>query len=176
MRLLRTLFQRTRSLLRRTSADDELTREIELHLEQLTREYVAEGMSDEDARHAARRAFGPATLVEERCRDTRRVSLVRDAVRDGRHAVRLLMRAPAFTLAATLSIAFGVGANTAIFSLIDTVLLRTLPVDRPNDLVLFRTIGTNDTSGAPPYPWFERVREDARTFAGMAIFATDEMR
>jgi predicted permease len=176
MRLLRTLLQRTRSLLRGTSADDELTREIELHLDQLTREYVAEGLSDEEARHAARRAFGPATLVEERCRDTRRVSVVRDVVRDGRHAARLLMRAPAFTLAATLSIAFGVGANTAIFSLIDTVLLRTLPVDRPNDLVFFRTIGTNDTSGAPPYPWFERVREDTRTFAGMAVFATDEMR
>jgi predicted permease len=96
--------------------------------------------------------------------------------RDVRYATRVLRRSPGFTVVVVLTLALGIGATTAIFSLVDAVLLRTLPVDRPQDLVFFKTKGSQSTSGAPPYPWFERVREDTRTFANMAVFASDEMR
>ena len=96
--------------------------------------------------------------------------------RDVRYAVRVLGRNRGFTFAAGLTLALVLGANTAIFSLIDAVLLRTLPVERPHELVFLKTTGSEGTSSSPPYPWFERAREDTRTFAGMAVFATDEQR
>jgi predicted permease len=97
-------------------------------------------------------------------------------LRDLRYAIRVFLRSPGFTLAAVLTLALGLGAATAIFSLVDAVLLRTLPVDRPHELVFFKTMGSERASGAPPYPWFERVRDDSNTFADMAVFASDEMR
>jgi predicted permease len=99
-----------------------------------------------------------------------------DMWRDVRYAVRLLRRSPGFTVAAGLTLALVLGVNTAIFSLIDAVLFRTLPVDRPQELVFLKAMGSEGASGSPPYPWFERAREDTRTFAGMAVFATDETR
>ena len=96
--------------------------------------------------------------------------------RDVRYAVRVLGRNRGFTFVAALTLALGLGTNTAIFSLVNAVFLRTLPVERPHELVFFKTTGSEGTRSAPPYPWFERAREDTRTFAGMAVFATDEAR
>jgi predicted permease len=87
-----------------------------------------------------------------------------------------LAKTPSFTVAAALTIALGVGANTAVFSLIDTVLLRSLPVQDPSGLVFVRASGTTRTPGAPPYPVFARLRERTSAFAAMAAFATDEIR
>jgi predicted permease len=99
-----------------------------------------------------------------------------DLWRDVRYSVRGLRRSPGFTALASLTLALAFGANTAIFSVIDAVLLSTLPVDRPHELVFLKTMGSGGTSGAPPYPWFERARADTSTFAGMAVFASDEQR
>ena len=92
------------------------------------------------------------------------------------YALRLLARSPGFALTAVLSLALGIGANTAIFSLVDTVLLRSLPVERPQELVFLTAAGTEGASGAPPYPCFERFRSETTAFAGMAAFAADELR
>ena len=102
--------------------------------------------------------------------------LVDDLVKDTAYAWRMLLRSPGFALTAVLSLALGIGANTAIFSLVDTVLLRLLPVERPRDLVFLQTAGTTGRGGAPPYPFFERVRDETSAFAGMAAFASDELR
>ena len=99
-----------------------------------------------------------------------------DFVTDLRYAWRTLVRTPGFSLVAVLSLALGLGANTAIFSVVDAVLLRSLPVHRPEELVLIATVGTKGTSGAPPYPCFERFRTETSAFAGMAAFATDDLR
>lgn len=174
MRRLRLLGYRLRSLFRRRAVEDELERELSLHLEQLTREQMEAGISEAEARPAARRAFGSPVLAKEQCRDARRVGWLEDLAKDLGYASRLLARSPAFTLTAVVSLALGIGANTAIFSLVDTVLLRLLPVEKPHELVFLNSAGTEGPSGAPPYPCFERFRTETSSFAGMAAFASDE--
>jgi predicted permease len=170
------LKQRLRSLVRRSAVEDEMRREIELHVEQLVREHVKDGMSEADARRLARREFGWLDVAAEGCRDARRVGLLEDFVKDVGYTLRQLRRSPAFFATAVLSLALGIGANAAIFSLVDTVLLRLLPVERPHELVFLHVAGTERGGGAPPYPCFEQIRDGAPALAGIAAFATDELR
>jgi predicted permease len=170
------LRQRIRSVVRSRDADEELARELDLHLEQLVREQVAAGLDERDARRAARRAFGSPDLTREQCRDMRRVGLLEDFIRDTHYALRTLGRSPGFALVAILSLAVGIGANTAIYTLVDAVLLRALPVQRPEELVFLQVEGSEGRGGAPPYPCFERLRTEAQAFAGLAAFATDHLR
>ncbi len=186
MRLLRRLRLRLRSIFRATAVDEELDRELTLHFEQLVREQMDAGLCEADARRAARHAFGSPVAAQEACRDTRGVGVIEDLVTDVRYTLRLLARSPAFALTAILSLALGIGANTAIFSLVDTVLLRALPVRHPEQLLFIETVGSDGPShvgtqrgsanGAPPYPCFERLRRETSAFAGMAAFAADELR
>ena len=176
MRLIRLLRHRLRSLLKRDAVEAELERELSLHLEALTREQMAAGLDAVEARRAAVSAFGRRDVVAEQCRDTRRVNFIDDLFKDARYALRLLSRSPGFAVTAILSLALGIGANTAIFSLVDAVLLRSLPVTRPEELVFLAVAGTEGRTGAPPYPCFERVRRESPAFAGMAAFAADELR
>lgn len=111
-----------------------MQRELELHLDQLTQEYREAGMSDRDAHDAARRSFGAVSVTEELCRDTRRVRLLDDLGKDMAYAWRLLVKSPGFTATAVLSLALGVGANTAIFGLVKQVILDLLPVSHPEQI------------------------------------------
>ena len=172
MRYLRLLRQRLRSLFRRRAVDEELARELSLHLEQLARELMASGASEAEARREARLAFGSPDLVAEQCRDTRRVGLLDDLLRDLKYAMRGLVRSPGFALTAVLSLALGLGANTAIFSVVDAVLLRSLPVRQPQELVFIQARGTAGANGAPPYPCFERLRRETTAFSAMSAFAS----
>jgi predicted permease len=175
MRRLNLLRHRLRSIFRRRAVDDELRREIELHVEQLTRELRASGLSEREARRAARLEFGSASAVADACRDTRRVGLLEEAIADSRYAWRILRRSPGFTTTAVLSLALGLGANSAIFSLVDAVLLRSLAVRAPHELVFVDVVGSAGAGGYP-YPVFEQMRSDTTAFAGIAAFTGDDLR
>src|SRR5262252_3640136 len=100
-----------------------------------------------------------------------------DLLRDLRYGFRMLWKSPALTAAAVVSLALGIGVNTAIFSLLDTVLWKILPVERPEQLYFIQNVGPRrPNGGAPPYPCFERFRERSQSFTALAAFTTRDLR
>src|SRR5262249_5669675 len=136
MRLARILHQRLRTILRPSRVENDLEQELAIHLEQLTKEYRAAGLDEHKARNAGRRAFGGIALGAEQCRERRGLRLLEDLGQDLAYAFRLLTKSPGFTAIAVLSLALGIGANTATFGVIDALMLRTLPVRDPERLVM----------------------------------------
>src|SRR5919197_1857116 len=131
MRWFYKLPLRFRSLFRRSRVEQELSDEVRFHLEKLVDENVAKGMKPEEARYAALRELGGVEQIKEECRDMRRVNYIENLVQDLLYGLRQLRRNPGFTTVAVLTLALGVGANTAIFQLLDAVRLRSLPVPNP---------------------------------------------
>jgi predicted permease len=161
---------------RRTRVERELDDELAFHLRAAGERWQERGLSPAEAQRRARLEFGAADAFRERCREARGLRLVDELRADVRFALRLMRRTPVFASAAILTIALAIGANTAIFSLVDTILLKTLPVDRPQELVFLDVRGSEGGGGAPPYPGFERLRADTTSFVGMSAFAADELR
>src|SRR5437899_1037916 len=125
--------------------------EMRFHVDARTDEYIRRGMTPGDARREALRRFGSATLVREQTRDADSFRALGDAGRDLRYAVLLIVKNPGFSVIAVLTLAIGIGANTAIFSLFNGPLMNRLPVRAPERLALFSpNVGEGTSTGSPP--------------------------
>src|SRR5258708_27782289 len=126
-RLLSTARLRIRSLFRRAQTDQELRDELQDHLDRQIQENVGAGMTPDEARVSAMRSLGGSAQIEEQCREKRRVRIVEDLLQDLRYGFRQMRRSPGFSALAVLCLTLGIGANAAVFSWIEGILLRPFP-------------------------------------------------
>ena len=173
---LRLMKTRLYGLLRKGRLEDDMEAELRFHLLMRTRENIARGMTPEEAERDARRHFGNLGLIKERCRDIRGGGMMETFLQDLRYGARVLAKHRGFTAVAVLTLALGIGANTAIFSVVNELLLRPLPFSDAERLVMVWEVAPNGrrqntTSRANFRAW----REQSTTFAGMAAFSDQRL-
>ena len=164
-----------RRLLSSKRMDQELDAELRCHLELQVAEKMRSGVPQAEARRQARLEFGGLEQVKEDCRESRGTMWVTSITQDLRFAMRQLHRSPGFTVVAVLTLALGIGANSAIFSVVDAVLLRPLPFYNPSRLVAVKTTepGRHDDIGVS-YPAFLDWRSENHVFKGLSAFREDD--
>jgi putative ABC transport system permease protein len=163
------IVRRLVALVTRNTRDREIEREMTFHLESIAREYVRSGMSEEEAARAARRRFGSVLRLKEEGHDVRGIRAIEDFIRDVRHTSRSLRRSPGFAVAVMLTLALGIGGNTAIFSVVDQLLLRPLPYPDGDDLVVVSEVSATGGPEVSPANWLDWQRR-SRTFRTLAAW------
>ena len=157
-----------RDLFRGRKSESELDAELQFDLAQRIEANVRTGMSPEAARQSASREFGSVALAKDECRDERGTQFFAQTWQDIRFGLRMLRKSPGFTATAILTLALGIGANTAIFSMMDTVILQSLPVKNPSELVVISSVaprnGENDSFS---YPMYQDIRDKNDAFDGV---------
>jgi len=197
MNFLRRILLRLHATFRKGHRDRMFTEELQTHLSLLIDQNIARGMSPEAARRAAKLSLGGADQITESVRDHRGLPLLDTLTQDIRFAFRMLRKSPGFTAVAVLTLALGIGANTAIFSLINAVMLRSLPIHNPQQLLIVEwraahdpntsssynwsaCPGISNDSSAPPagctfsYPAFEQLRSRTDIFSDLCAFIASQ--
>ena len=157
-------------LARRSRLEAQLDAELRDHFERQVADYIADGMSEVDARRRARLEFGGIDQVKELCRDARGTRLVEEIVQDAVYAVRTFRKNPGFTAIAVLTLALGIGANMSVFSLLDALLLKPLPVSHAQELVAIWRIPYSESFS---YPQVLHFQAQSDLFTSLCAFGTD---
>jgi predicted permease len=171
--IIMSWLSRFSNLLRSRALDRELDEELQFHFDARTEENIAAGMSQEQARQDAARRFGNRTLAKERAREANIFGCLESFAQDLRHGCRMFVKNPGFTALAVISLALGTGANTAMFSTSDALLLRPLPVANPGELL---DIGSDFSTGDfrwsfTSYPNYIDIHDRSSSFSGLLAFA-----
>ncbi len=172
--------ERASYFLHRRRRDEELSDEILFHIEARTAELEQSGTSRDEALRQARREFGNRSRSMETTRQVWGVTALEGIAQDLRYGFRQLRRSPGFAATAILSLALGIGANTAIFELLNAVRLRSLPVRDPQQLVEVRVVGNTQMGlhnawGVLTYPLWEQIRDHEESFSGAFAFSSDNL-
>src|SRR5271169_4010709 len=178
MRQLRAWLIRLTELFRKPSRERELAAEMESHLELHIEDNLRAGMSPAQARREAMMKLGGVEQTKESYRERRGLPILETTLQDCRYAFRLLRKNPGFTLVAVLTLALGIGGNTAVFSVMNSVLLRSLPLPRPEQLVYLvlpngkpdGAMNTGDDSTSFSEPVFEQLRADHAAFSDLMAY------
>jgi putative ABC transport system permease protein len=176
MTWLRVLAARFAALFQKQRLENEMNEELSAHLDMLVEENVRKGMTLQEARFAARRSFGGLEQTKEIYRETRGLPALETLFQDIRYGLRMLRNSPGFTAVAILTLALGIGANTAIFSLIDSVMLRFLPVQTPQELALVERqdpTRAGVSSAVFTNALWEQVRDQQDVFSGVFAWSTN---
>ncbi|MGC1463687.1 MAG: ABC transporter permease [Terracidiphilus sp.] len=166
------LLSRVRGLFGQKQADSEFDREMQMHLQLLTEQFIRQGMDPKDASSAARRQFGNTTLLRQHHRESRTLLFFPNLFMDLRYGLRMLWKSPAFTVVAVLTLALGIGATSAVFSLIQGVLLTPPPYRKPQQLMLIPSVRTDGKKMDSPRGWAAQQwmewNQKVRSFQGIA--------
>ena len=174
---MNAFFRKLNWLVHRSRKEDELTDELQFHLDEEAEERQAEGLAEQEARWAARRELGNVTLVRENTRAVWTWTFFEQLVQDLRYALRTMIHNRAFTALAALSLALGIGANTAIYSFMDSILLRSLPVSNPESLVVLNWHNKDYSRGTVVHGMSGNIYDDPKigSTAGIFPFAAFEL-
>src|SRR5215208_4188850 len=166
------LKQRLRALFRKAELEQELDDELRFHLEKEVERNLACGMAPEEARWVALRSFGGVEQVKEQSRDVRGVRWLEELWQDLRYGMRVLVQKRGFTLTVIITLALGIGANTAIFSVVNAVLLRELPFKNPDQVMWVWSTRTDRDKAPFTLPDFLDYRDQNQTLEQVAAFST----
>ena len=169
---LSNLLRRWRALIHKDAMEYELDEEMQFHLERDVEQKIKGGMSPEDARYAALKAFGGVDQSKEECRTARGVTFIEDILRDVSYSIRVLLKSYAFTFVVVLTLALGIGANTAIFSFANGILLRPLPYPQSDRLVALdeTALKRGVDSMSVSFPNFVDWREQNKVFQDIGVY------
>ena len=170
-----TIPLRLRSLFRRQQADQDLEQELRYHVELKTEQYIAKGFTQPEARRKALLEMGGVEQTKEMCRDTRKVNWIQDLAQDVRYGLRMLRKSPGFTAIAILTLALGIGANSTIFSWINSTLLNPIPgLAHANGFTSVFS-GTVSQPGSFSYPDYADLRDRNHSFSSFLAFSLEPM-
>jgi predicted permease len=170
--MLNDLVSRSRALFRRRAVESELDDELRFHCEREIERHLRAGRTRQEAERLTRLAFGGLDQVKESCRRARGTEPLETLLRDLGYGLRMLRSHPAFSAIAVLTLAVGIGANTALFSVVDGVLFKPLPFPHPEQLVRLHESKANFANGSISYPNFRDWQQANQTFSAMAIVRT----
>jgi macrolide transport system ATP-binding/permease protein len=168
---LYTIPLRLRSLFRRTQVDQQLDDELRDHLDRATSEYIAQGLEPEAARRRARMDLGGLEKVKAECRDTRGTNTIENFLMDLRFGLRMLRKSLGFSTIAILTLALGIGVNTAVFTALDALVLRPRAVADPDRLAFVFRATSDDRHGRFSYPDYLYYRDHSKSFSDLGLFA-----